>query len=297
MGYSRLYRFTANRVVAVRASLSAVVLTAFALMLCVAQSVGARPLDEVLAAKALRVVVYRDNPPFSYLDGDDIRGIDVDLGRAIARELGVAAEIIARMVAEDVDDDLRFNVWKGPYSEGGVGDVMMHVPVDRELMARNPLAVISNAYFQERIALAIDKATLGAPESFTVFMQHKIGVQYSTVADYFLLRYDGGKLVNNISHYTKLEKGVAEFIKGDTAAMLGVQSALEGMFHTMGAKADFIELPMPGLVRKHWLVGTAVKDNSRDLGYAIGGAFERLKASGELDRIFATHGVTYIAPE
>lgn len=271
-------------------------LIASSLMQCATHAVNARPLDEVLASKILRVVVYQDNPPFSYLDGNDVRGVDADLGRAIARELGVKAEIIARMVAEDVDDDLRFNVWKGPYSEGGIGDVMMHIPVDRELMARNPLAVISNAYFKERVALAIDAKRLGAPTSFDVFMQHKIGVQYATVADYFLLRFGGGKLINNVAHYTKLDKGVSEFIKGDTAAMLGVQSAIEGVLHAKGAKAEFVDLAMPGIARRSWLVGTAVKDNSRDLGYAIGAAFEKLKSSGELEHIFAAHGVTYIAP-
>ena len=280
-----------------RASIVALAFIVLAATTYPAHQAIARPLDEVLAGKILRVVVYRDNPPFSYPDGENVRGIDVDLGRAIAREIGVEAEIIARMFAEDVDDDLRFNVWKGPYSEGGVGDVMMHVPVDRDLMARNPLAVISNAYFQERVALAIDPKKLNAPQTFDVFLEHKIGVQYATVADYFLLRYGGGKLVNNIAHYTKLEKGVDEFLKGDTAAVLDVQSALEGVLHAKAAKAEFIELPMPGLARRKWLVGTAVKDNSRDLGYAIGNAIEKLKASGELQTIFGRHGVTYIAPE
>lgn len=282
----------------VHASLNGLLALAFlAVMVYAPQQASARPLDEVRAAKVLRVVVYRDNPPFSYLEAEQARGIDVDIGRAVAREIGVEAEIIPRMFAEDVDDDLRFNVWKGPYSDGGIGDVMMHVPVDRDLMARNPLAVISNAYFQERVALAIDRTRLSEPQTFDVFMEHKIGAQYSTVADYFLLRYNGGKLINNIAHYTKLEKGVDEFLKGDTAALLEVQSALEGMLHTKGGKADFVDLPMPGLVRKTWIVGTAVKDNSRDLGYAIGNALDTLKASGELEGIFARYGVTYVAPE
>lgn len=256
----------------------------------------ARPLDEVTASKLLRVVVYRDNPPFSWMDGGQPRGIDVDIGRALGRELGVEVEVVARMTAEDVDDDLRFNIWKGPFSEGGVGDVMLHVPVDRELIARNPLAVISNAYFQETIALAIDPERLAAPASFDAFTEAKIGVQYSTVADYFLLRYGDGKLIKNISHYTKLEKGVDEFLKKDTAAMLGVRSDLEGVLNHKGGKATFLDLPMPGLARKSWLIGTAVKDNSRDLGYAIGSALEKMRTSGELSQIFKTHGVTYVAP-
>lgn len=280
---------SAGRNLAVRA-------IALALLAFVPVSADARPLDEVMTAKSLRVVVYRDNPPFSYMEEDEPKGIDVEIGRAIAREMGIDAEIIARAVGEDVDDDLRFNVWKGPYSEGGVGDVMLHVPVDRELMSRNPLAAISNAYFMETVALAVDPERIETAESFDIFSEHKIGVQYATVADYFLLRYGDGKLINNISHYTKLEKGVAEFLKKDTAAILGVRSDIEGMLHKLGSSATFMDVPMPGLVRKSWLIGTAVKDNSRDLGYAIGTALQKLTASGELSRIFAAHGVTYAPP-
>lgn len=265
-------------------------------VLTLGAAVDARPLDEVMAAKSLRVVVYRDNPPFSYMEGDVAIGIDVDIGHAIARELGVTAEIVARLVGEDVDDDLRFNIWKGPFSEGGVGDVMLHIPIDREVMARNPMAAISNAYFQETVALAVDAARIPAADSFDVFSEHKIGVQYATVADYFLLRYGDGKLINNISHYTKLEKGIAEFLKKDTAAMLGVRSDIEGMLHKQGGSAKFLDPPMPGLIRKSWLIGTAVKEDSRDLGYAIGAALEKLGSSGELAHIFAAHGVTYSAP-
>lgn len=259
-------------------------------------SAVARPLDEVMAAKLLRVAVYRDNPPFSYMEGDQPKGIDVDLGRAIARELGVEAEIITRLAGEDVDDDLRFNVWKGPYSEGGVGDVMLHVPVDRELMARNPLAVISNGYFQMAVTLAIDPRQIDAPSNFDVFSNHKIGVQYATVAAYFLLRYGDGKLINSVSHYTKLEKGVDQFLAKETSAMLGTRADIEGMLHKKGGTAMFVDLPMPGLVRKNWIIGTAVKDNSRDLGYAIGNAMQKLTEAGEMAAIFKAHGVSYAPP-
>lgn len=283
---------------AVKARNAAMRVLAICLASCfVAQTVTARPLDEVMAAKSLRVVVYRDNPPFSYMEGDEAKGIDVDVGRAIARQMGIDAEIIARAPAEDVDDDLRFNVWKGPYSEGGVGDVMLHVPVDRELMSRNPLAGISNAYFKETVALAVDPQRIKTAESFDIFMEHRIGVQYGTVADYFLLRYRDGKLINNISHYTKLEKGVAQFLSKDTAAILGVRSDIEGMLHKQGGTATFLDPPMPGLVRRSWLIGTAVKENSRDLGYAIGSALETLRSTGEMERIFRAHGVTYARPE
>jgi ABC-type amino acid transport substrate-binding protein len=40
----------------------------------------------------------------------------------------------------------------------------------------------------------------------------------------------------------------------------------------------------------------AWKENSRDLGYAIGAALEKLKSSGELQQIFRQYGVTYVPP-
>ena len=77
---------------------------------------------------------------------------------------------------------------------------------------------------------------------------------------------------------------------------MGVQSDIEGVMSGRGLKATFANPPMPGIVRSNWVVGTAVKDNSRDLGYAIGTALDDLRASGDIEKIFANYGVTYIPP-
>ena len=80
------------------------------------------------------------------------------------------------------------------------------------------------------------------------------------------------------------------------AAILGVRSETEGLLHEGGAKATFIEPDMTGIIRKSWAVGMAVNDKSRDLGEALGKALGKLKESGELTKIFANYGVTYVAP-
>ncbi len=257
---------------------------------------AARPLDQVLETGVLRVVVYMDNPPFSSVRDNDVSGIDVEIGRAVARHLGVEPQIIPRMTGEKVDDDLRFNVWKGPVSEGGVGDVMMHVPIDKELMIRNSLAVIGNAYFEERVVLAIDPDRIPRDATFDVFRTEKVGVQYATVADYFLLRYADGALINNVVHFTKIDAGIRQFVAGETAAVLGVRSDIEGVLQQQGRSASFIEPPMPGIVRRSWAIGTAVKEDSRDLGYAIGAALDEMRAKGEMETIFAKFGVSYRPP-
>jgi hypothetical protein len=53
---------------------------------------------------------------------------------------------------------------------------------------------------------------------------------------------------------------------------------------------------MPDIVRSNWVVGMAWKEDSRDLGYAIQAALEKITTSGEMQRIFASYGVTYYPP-
>jgi polar amino acid transport system substrate-binding protein len=261
-----------------------------------ALSAAARPLDEVVAAKSLRVVAYLDNAPFSWDDHGTVRGIDADIARAIAHELGVTCELILRMQGENADDDLRANVWRGPLTGGGVGDLMMHVPIDREFTLRNREAVIGGPYFQERIALAIHPEITGKNPSFDVFKTQKIGVQLATVSDYFLMSYEDGALIDNVVHHVKPRDGASQFKTKAISALMGVRSNIEALLHDAGVRPVLIEPPMDGIVRTQWTVGMAWKENSRDLGYAIEGALEKLKERGEIKRIFARYGVTYIAP-
>lgn len=275
---------------AFRAIVAAVTLTLAAV------GASARPLDEVVASKVLRVAVYEDNAPFSFSRDGKMAGIDVDLATALAKALDVGVEFIARMQGEDVDTDLRANVWKGPLLGGGVGDVMMHVPMDRELASRNREAVIANPYFEQRIALGYDAGKLGPDVGFDVFKREKVGVRLGSVSDYFVMFADGGALRNNVLHFIKPSDGVKRFLAHEFAAILGVRSELEGLLHDAGSKAPFAEPPMPGIVRSRWTIGLAVKENSRDLGYALGAALEKLRASGEIAAICARYGVTYAPP-
>jgi polar amino acid transport system substrate-binding protein len=267
-----------------------------ALVLFCGGPVVARPLDEVIASKTLKVVAYLDNAPFSWEQDGKPVGIDVDIGKALARELSVEPEIILRLQGEKEDDDLRGNVWKGPLTGGGVGDVMLHVPTDREFALRNKEAVIGNAYFQEQIAVFIDPERVPETFDFTLFKKEKIGVQIATVADYFLMTYEDGALIDNILHYVKQPDGVKRFLAKEMPALMGIRSNLEGLFHAKNIKAKAVQPAMPGIVRSDWVIGMAWKDNSRDLGYALQAGIEKIKNSGELERIFTAYGVTYVPP-
>lgn len=277
---------------AVRAGLTAALLIAAA-----ASPAAARPLEEVQASKRLFVIAYEDNKPFSWTaDDGTIMGIDVDLAKAISAELGVDADIELRMGGEAADQDVRVNVLRGTVGGGKPGDVMMHVPTDKEFAERFKGVVISNGYFKQMVAVAIDPKRIPKDANFDIFKKEKISVKLATVSDYFLLGYQDGVLVNNISHFTRGPQGAKEFLSGETAALMGVRSEIEGTLFEQGATAQFIAPEMSGIVRREWTVGMAIDDKSSDLGYAIEKALKTLRDSGRLKEIFAKHGVTYLPP-
>lgn len=257
----------------------------------------ARPLDEVTASGTIRIIAYEDNQPFSWTaESGEKKGIDADIAAMIAKELGVKLDLVLRIHGEEADDDIRANVWRGPLTGGGVGDVMLHVPTDREFAMRNKEAVIGNPYFHETVAVAINEARVPRDSTFEIFKKEKIGVKTGTVSDYFLLTYQDGVLINNVSHYQKGHVGIAEFKSGETSAMMGVRSELEGQLFLANHKATFVTPNMEGIFQESWSVGTAVDEKSRDLSYAIGAIMTKAREDGRLKAICAKYGVTYIPP-
>jgi len=261
---------------------------------------GARPLDEVKEAGELRVIVYTDAKPFSWEDGDKVVGINADLGRAIAKQLGVKPKIIARGAGEEVDDDIRSNIWQGPRTGGVKGDVMMHVPMERELIARNNLAAISNAYYHEEVILALKSDVMGEDADLQSFQDgkgNKVACQFATSTHYFLAFADDGKLRNHVSPFIKFESAAENFLEGGAAGLMGRRAQIESALGGSDLKLRFLTPEFPETLRSRWNIGMAVKEDSRDLGYAIGGALRKLKASGELAEIFQKYGVSYVNPK
>jgi ABC-type amino acid transport substrate-binding protein len=200
------------------------------------------------------------------------------------------------MGGERADQDVRVNVIRGTVGGGKPGDIMMHIPTDKEFAMKFKEAVISNPYFLQTVAIAIDSKRIPKDATFDIFKKEKVSVKLATVSDYFLMGFQDGALVNNVSHFTRGPQGAKEFLSGETAALMGVRSEIEGTLFEQGAKAEFISPEMSDLIRKQWVVGIANDDKSRDLGYAIGQALNKLRESGKLKDIFAKFGVTYIPP-
>ena len=257
----------------------------------------ARPLDDVKSSKVLHVIVYEDNAPYSWTDTDGkVKGIDADIARAAASRMGVEANVIARIAGEEVDDDLRSNIWQGPRTGGLKGDVMMHVPMEKEFIARNNLVAISNAYHHEKVVLFVHPDMVDANAGLSAFRNAKLAVQFATSAHYYVMFADGEAYKTNVNPYRKLPDVVASFLDRRNAGIIGARTELEAALAGHRTDVSMLEPVFNTHLRMSWTIGTAVKEDSRDTGYALGNALRAMEAEGEIDRIFASYHATRVPP-
>jgi len=244
----------------------------------------------------LSVAVYADFAPWSHKG----KGIDVDLGKALAGKLGLSPSIVEFTADEDMNDDLRNMVWKGHYLGRRPADVMLHVPVDARLAASNEQVTIFAPYHVEALGMARDASRIGAPKgsaanAFEVFTREKVGVELTSLADDYMLSVLHGRLRENVVHFTNVNAAVEALQKGEVAAAMGTYAELQAALAGNGSYTlDVVD--MPELRIRNWAVGMAVKADNPDLAAALSGALEQLRASGELAEIFTRHGVTLATP-
>ena len=177
---------------------------------------------------------------------------------------------------------------------------MLHVPMDRELIARNNLAAISSSYYLEEVVLALKTDVLGDGAGLDDFKDgkgNKVACQFGTSAHYFLAFADEGKLRNNVSPYIKFESAVENFLEGGSSGLMARRAQIEAALHDKGVPLKIVVPEFPDTLRSKWNIGIAVKEDSRDLGYAVGGVLRKMQSNGELAKIFEKYGVTYQPPK
>ncbi len=253
--------------------------------------------DDIVERGWIDIAVYRDFPPFSSRVDGNLVGLDVDIGRRIAEKLGIRAMFREQGAGETVDDDLRNAIWKGHYLGGGIADLMLHVPHDREFALRNNMVVITGAYFQEQLVLVRDREKTGETASLVVYRFEKIGVELDSLPDFYLSGYRGGMVRDNVVHYKTIPEAVDSLRAGEVAAVFANRSQTEA---ALGGDRDrFAVSPVsgPGLHTNHWDLGMAVNSRSRQLGYAIGDIVDELVSSGEIEALFQTYGLSYTRPK
>ena len=255
----------------------------------------ARDLAEIRRSGTIRFGVYSDFPPFS----DHGAGIDVDIAKAIAGSLGLAADVVTYEAGENMDDDLRNIVWQGRAMGLGpaASDAMLHVPIDQAFMFRNPKVRIFAPYHRETMAVVRTTALLPKLDSSADLSAEPIGAESESIMSYALLSVDGGRLRDQVRHFHDLDDAAAELRKGSLAAVFGTRSQIEPLQGRAGAGFTLsMPPPLPGLPQAGWTLGLAIRAEQDQLAAALEQAVGDLQRSGTLDAIFRKHGVTRFAP-
>ena len=272
---------------------------ALGILLCFtfASVAKARPLDDVIDSGEITIFVYSDYAPYSYERDGKAVGIDVDIANELANALGVELKLLMRGADENLDDDLRINIWKGDLIHRKVADVMLHVPVDYEVDHRNEFAVIMGGYFQETVAVIFNKDVIPEVKTFGRFVSQQIGVELDTGYDFFLSSAFRGQLLQSVRRGRTFEDAVALYADGEVPALLASRAQTEWVAtQTPSLNSSVVQPPMPGMVRLGWPIGISVKHDSRDLGYELTDVLSELQNSGKLAAIYKQYGVTYLPP-
>ena len=261
----------------------------------VGRDVVGASLDDIRERGWIDVALYADYPPWSYEEAGEPRGVDVEIARLIAEELGVEARIRLVGADETLDADLRNWIWRGPIAGGRVANLMLHVPYDSELTCRIEQVVFTGLYHTERMGLAYRREAFpDEPPSAGSFQTRQVGVENHAMADFYLSSLIGGAMRENVHRYPSTEAAMAALAAGEIPAVMGPLSHLEAA----AAEGLAVDVPpLPGFARGEWTVGAAVHQAYRPLGYAVEDAIAAGVADGRIDAIFAERGLTHVVPE
>ncbi|WP_146344383.1 substrate-binding periplasmic protein [Phaeobacter marinintestinus] len=259
------------------------------------RDVVGQDLDTIQEQGFMTFAAYEDFAPWSWEEGGKVKGVDIEIGRLIAEDLGVEARFKLVTPGENLDADLRNWIWKGPVVGGAVANVLLHVPYDSEYACRVEQVVFTGTYHVEEIAIAYDEAAY--PEDKPVpayFRFDTVGVENDSIADFYLSSFPGGQLRGNVSRFSTTGEAMARLAAGETMAAMGPLAQLEfGLVDGVGVHTP----PLPGFSVGSWTVGTAVHFAYRPLAYSVEDAIFAAVQDGRIEAIFDSHGLSYRAPE
>lgn len=252
-------------------------------------------LDQIQDQGHMVFAIYEDYPPYSWEEGGQPKGIDVDIARIIAEDLGVEARFNFVAAAENLDADLRNNIWKGPLIGGRVSNVMMRVPYDSAFKCRIEQVVFTGQYASESIAIAFDAAKY--PEDKPVpayFRFDSVAVENDSISDFYLSSFAGGQLNQNVRRYFDMTKAMDALTRGEVMAAMGPLAQLEyGAAEGIGVHQP----PLAGFAVSEWVLGVAVHFAYRPLSYAVDDAINYALQDGQIAKVYQSYGVSFQQPE
>ena len=247
--------------------------------------------EKIKLSGSLKVAVYEQFAPFS----DRGAGIDVDVAQALAKKLGLKLSLLPFPAGENLGDDLRNMVWKGHYLGYGPADVMLHVPVEPQLMNENRQVNIFAPYHVETVRLVRSARSIPAFDGIDALAGKTIGVEKVSIAAMVLLGEGNGRFRDKVRIFDTAAEALEQLKSGQLDAVLANRSEIEAVFRD-DAGFPLNQVAFQRLPRVGWAVGMAVRKEDQEMAKLLQAAVNEMKASGELKAIFAKYGVHEQAP-
>jgi ABC-type amino acid transport substrate-binding protein len=239
--------------------------------------------------------VYEDYPPYSWEEAGKPRGVDIEIARIIAQDLGVEARFNFVSAGENLEADLRNNIWKGAIIGGRLSNVMMRVPYDSAFRGRVEQVVFTGQYAAETVGVAYDKASY--PEEKPVpayFRFDAVAVENDSIADFYLSSFAGGQLAGKVQRFPNMVDAMSALNEGQTKAAMGPLGQLE---HGLTEKTEVHQPPLAGFAVSKWTLGVAVSFSYRPLSYAVDDAINYALQDGRIEKIYADYGLSFLPPD
>ncbi|OKO77638.1 transporter substrate-binding domain-containing protein [Bradyrhizobium sp. NAS96.2] len=235
----------------------------------------ARTLDAIRSAGVIGLCAHPNSLPFASKAGAP-PGFQVELGQALARELGVS---------------LRLDWIITQYQMRSAGcDILLDVIADREAQGETRLR-ISKPYYRTGVALAVPSSS--TLTSFKSLNEHtKVGVQVGSVAAMII----GQRHVPTSTF--GFESDSLEALSNNEIDAAAVTPTVASYFNlTHPEKAVRVLDRDESEADLNWNVAVGMVRPDNNLREAIDAALERLGAEGTVDRIYKRYGVVLQAPK
>ncbi|WP_410548995.1 substrate-binding periplasmic protein [Alteromonas sp. CI.11.F.A3] len=269
-------------------------------------NVSARSFDDIVESKYINIAVYNDYPPYSYLDADTARGIDVDIAKEIAAKLSVKLILTWMTPGETTEDDFRNYLWKGHIIHKVKADLMMRAPYDRSFsQKRDDIGLLANElvhmfapYHQESWQIIHNTEQLPEVETMAMFQYHKIGAEIDSIPHFYLTSAFGGRLRKNTTQYASNELAIDAMKKGDVDAVMGLRTQISYLSQFLdNAKFQLASNAFPLIGKQKWDLGIAAKNDYRTLAYEVGDVITEMVQTGKMADIFSQYHATYEVPD
>jgi len=271
-----------------------------------------RSYDDIIESNEIVIAVYSDFQPFSYKEDSKAKGIDIDLAQAIAKQLGVKLRLRWMTADENVDDDLRNNLWKGHYLKKTVADLMLRVPYDRDYsLTRDDIGELVHQhvhmfspYHTESWRIIYNNKKIESVETISLFQYHDIGVEIDSVPQFYLSSAFRGRIRDHTKQFLSIKGAIEAMAAGEVDAAMGLSSQIDYFKNDIADRnstsmSNYVlaENSFPMLGNQQWDIGMAVKSDYRQLGYAIADIVEAMVIQGKMENIFAKYQVFYKTPD